>query len=622
MTIIEISNEILKNVNIVEVISHYIKVERKGKNYAALCPFHDDKSLGNFSINQEKGIYKCFACGEGGNAITFVQKIEHSSFTEAVKKTAEIIGFHSEELSNLTTTKKIDPKIASIYDVLSETENFYKTSLFQSDDGVEALKYLHNRGLDDETIKYFNIGCAQTNGENLIKYLVNKKFSLQTISDAGLLNLEKTPYRDINAGRIAFTIRDKENRVVGFSCRKYKEGDTSIAKYVNTSDTKVFNKSTILYNYFNAISESRKVGYVYLLEGFMDVIACYRAGIKSAIALMGTALTKENMQLLRYLKAEVRICLDLDRPGQRNILKIIDHLEEAGIKYKLVNNDVNFSEKDSDEILSKYGAEKLREYLSNLITKGEWYINFYSKEFNLDTVDGKKNFVNSLMPYIASLNDALENEEMLNRISLKTGYAKSILQDYIDNYRQSNVQVKPNAEPKTVTVQEQRRNNFTKRYSKKNNLSKAEQKLFAYLLERRDAFDIYEQKLNFFTDVTYNNIASLIAEYLETLPEGSEYEAKNLVNYISQDSCKIDNKELLTNTISETIISNKNLEPYSEKLMDDLINKINDEKSKMRKDQEFEKAKIGKSDAEKAILLKDKASKMRYDLKAKDKNRR
>ena len=622
MTIIEISNEILKNVNIVEVISHYIKVERKGKNYAALCPFHDDKSLGNFSINQEKGIYKCFACGEGGNAITFVQKIEHSSFTEAVKKTAEIIGFHSEELSNLTTTKKIDPKIASIYDVLSETENFYKTSLFQSDDGVEALKYLHNRGLDDETIKYFNIGCAQTNGENLIKYLVNKKFSLQTISDAGLLNLEKTPYRDINAGRIAFTIRDKENRVVGFSCRKYKEGDTSIAKYVNTSDTKVFNKSTILYNYFNAISESRKVGYVYLLEGFMDVIACYRAGIKSAIALMGTALTKENMQLLRYLKAEVRICLDLDRPGQRNILKIIDHLEEAGIKYKLVNNDVNFSEKDSDEILSKYGAEKLREYLSNLITKGEWYINFYSKEFNLDTVDGKKNFVNRLMPYIASLNDALENEEMLNRISLKTGYAKSILQDYIDNYRQSNVQVKPNAEPKTVTVQEQRRNNFTKRYSKKNNLSKAEQKLFAYLLERRDAFDIYEQKLNFFTDVTYNNIASLIAEYLETLPEGSEYEAKNLVNYISQDSCKIDNKELLTNTISETIISNKNLEPYSEKLMDDLINKINDEKSKMRKDQEFEKAKIGKSDAEKAILLKDKASKMRYDLKAKDKNRR
>lgn len=622
MTIIEISNEILKNVNIVEVISHYIKVERKGKNYAALCPFHDDKSLGNFSINQEKGIYKCFACGEGGNAITFVQKIEHCSFTEAVKKTADIIGFRSEDLANLSPAKKIDPKIANLYDVLAETENFYKTSLFQSEDGVEALNYLHNRGLDDETIKYFNIGCAQTNGENLIKYLVNKKFSLQTISDAGLLNLEKIPYKDINAGRIAFTIRDKENKVVGFSCRKYKEGDTSIAKYVNTSDTKVFNKSTILYNYFNAISESRKVGYVYLLEGFMDVIACYRVGIKSAIALMGTALTKENMQLLRYLKCEVRVCLDLDRPGQKNIEKIIPHLEEAGIKYKLVNNDVPFLEKDSDEILAKYGSDKLREYLGNLITKGEWYINFYSKEFDLNTIDGKKSFVNSLLPYMASLNDALDNEEMLNRISIKTGYTKSVLRNYIDSYRTKNTSAKQPESESIDTISDKRRKSFNDRYSKKNRLSRAEEKLFTYLLERRDAYDIYEKRLNFFIDVNYNKIASLIAEYLQTVPKNSDYEAKNIVNYISQDSCQVENKEALSKTISAAVMNSKNLEPYSPELMDELINTINDEKSKMRANQEFEKEKIGKTDEEKAKMLKELANKMKYNLHEKDKNRR
>lgn len=622
MTIIEISNEILKNVNIVEVISHYIKVERKGKNYAALCPFHDDKSLGNFSINQDKGIYKCFACGEGGNAITFVQKIEHCSFTEAVKKTADIIGYHSEDLANLTPTRKIDPKIAVLYDVLSETENFYKTSLFQSDDGVEALNYLHNRGLDDETIKYFNIGCAQSNGENLIKYLVNKKFSLQSISDSGLLDLSKTPYKDVNAGRIAFAIRDKENKVVGFSCRKYKENDTSIAKYVNTSDTKLFNKSTILYNYFNAISESRKVGYVYLLEGFMDVIACYRAGIKSAIALMGTALTKENIQLLRYLKCEVRVCLDLDRPGQKNIEKIIPLLEDAGIRYKLVNNDVTFEGKDSDEILNKYGPEKLREYLGNLITKGEWLINFYSTEFNLSSVDGKKSFVNSLLPYMISLADALDIEEMLNRIVAKTGYTKPTLQNYIENYRKKNSKsAKREEDISEINSQNDKKDNFVERYTKKTRLGEAEELVLNYILENREAFNIYEKNLGYLTNSTYFEIASLIAEYIQTLTQESEYSPANLINYISQDSCSAKDKDKLTNTISNVIGKKNSYGPYSQEGMNELIETIQKEKAYLRSKQEYEKSITGKNDVEKAQALKDKTAKKKIMLRENDKRR-
>ena len=620
MSIIEISNEILKSVNVVEVISHYIKVERKGKNYAALCPFHDDKSLGNFSINPDKGIFKCFACGEGGNAISFVQKIEHCSFTEAVKKTADIIGYHSDDLENLNPIKKIDPKIAALYNVLAETENFYKTSLFQSDDGIGALNYLHERGLDDETIKYFNIGCAQTNGENLINYLVNKKFSLQTISDAGLLNLEKTPYKDINAGRIAFAIRDKENKVVGFSCRKYKEDDTSMAKYVNTSDTKVFNKSNILYNYYNAISEARKVGYVYILEGFMDVIACFRAGIRSAIALMGTALTKENIQSLRYLKCEIRLCLDLDRPGQINTEKIISLLDSSDIRYKLVNNDVDFNEKDCDEILKNHGDAKLREYLGSLITKGEWYINFYSREYDLNTADGKKSFVTSLLPYAASLNDALDLEELVNRISSKTGYTKKVLENYIATYKVKN---KPQPSDENDVSQYQEQPTIRQIVNKKKNrLSATEETVIRYILDYPEALKVYNENLGFLTNNVYYQIALLVNEYLDSLPDTHNYEAKNLISFISDDSCAVKDKDLITREISSLMTNSNKLAPYSNEYMLSLIKTIEAETKKARKQTEFQKSISGKETDDILKALAEKAASRKSDLKESDKNRR
>ena len=435
--LIDLANDILRNTDIVEVISHYIKVEKKGRNYSSLCPFHNDQSLGNFYISKEKGIFKCFSCGAGGNAINFVQRIENCTYREAVFKVADLIGYRDTRLLDYRQVEKVDPETKAIQDCLNEISLFYENSLFMSESGKEALEYLHKRGLTDDIIRHFKIGFSQDKGENIIEFLKSKKFSIKTIAETGIIHLENTPYRDLNAGRITFAITDRNNQVVGFSCRKFRENDKSNAKYINTSSTKLFNKGNLLYNYYNALNEAKKVNYVYLLEGFMDVIACYRVGIKSAIGLMGTALSKDNLQSLRYMNCEIRLCLDLDEPGQMNMLKISDILSDANIKYRLVNNNVSFKEKDTDEILKNYGEEKLKEYLSNLLAKGEWLLNYYKKNLNLSTLDGKKKIVSNLLPFLSSLKEDLEIDFYINQLVNLTGYSYETIYNALKKYNKN-----------------------------------------------------------------------------------------------------------------------------------------------------------------------------------------
>lgn len=598
--IFDLANDILKSADIVEVVSHYIKLEKRGKNYEALCPFHDDKKLGNFYVSQEKGIFKCFACNSGGNAITFVQKYNNCSFVEAVKKVAEIIGYRDERLQDIVQEKKIDPKIQAIYDCLNDIANFYETSLFQSEESHEALEYLHNRGLSDDVIKYFRIGYAQLKGENVINFLLKKGYSLQTISDAGILNLSQTPYRDINSGRIAFSISDKDNNIVGFSCRKFREFDDSNAKYINTSSTKLFNKSNILFNFYNASLESKKVGYVYILEGFMDVIACYRVGIKSAIGLMGTALTKENIQLLRYLKCDVRLCLDLDEPGQMNTLKIADLLDASGIKYQIVNNEVDFKVKDSDEILKNYGEEKLREYLTRLVNKGEYLINYYTKNSSFDTLEHKKEFLRKMIPFLASLNDPLDFEEYINKVNLKTGFSKDIIKTYVKKYIKKNKEVKESEEVE-LEINEHELLSRNKVVSR---LNLAEMQIIRYMLENKDAVKIYQERLGYFVEPSYRNIASTIEEFIVHQGDQTDYNVQNIVTYLSNDDCKINNKDKVIDDISGVLINTYLLPPYSEEEMLGILETINVEKASRRLKQDLDASSKGASELEKAELAK------------------
>ena len=594
-TIFDLANDILKSADIVEVVSHFIKLEKRGKNYEALCPFHDDKKLGNFYVSPDKGIFKCFACNSGGNAITFVQKYTNCSFAEAVKKTAEIIGYKDDRLNEFVQVKKIDPKIQSIYDCLKDIANFYETSLY---------------------IKYFKIGYAQLKGENIINFLTKKGYSLQTISDAGILNLSQTPYRDINSGRIAFTITDRDNNVVGFSCRKFREFDDSNAKYINTSSTKVFNKSNILFNLYNGSIEARKVGYIYILEGFMDVIACYRAGIKAAIGLMGTALTKENIQQLRYLKCDIRLCLDLDNPGQTNTIKIAQLLDENSIKYEIVSNNIDFKEKDSDEILKSYGPEKLRSYLTTLINKGEYLINYYSKHTDLTSLENKKDFLSKMIPFLGSLKDPLDYEEYVNKVNLKTGFSKDIINKYVKKFVKSATK----EDVKIADDEEERK--LVARDKVISRLNLAEKQVLRYMLENKDAVKIYQERLGYFVEPSYRNIASSIEEFIVHQGDTKDYDVQNIVNYLSDDSCNITNKNKVINDISGILIDTSSFPPYSEEEMLGILDTINIEKAKNRVEQDLEASSKGQSDIEKAELAKAAFARKTNLIQDLDKKRR
>lgn len=612
----ELANEVAKAADIVEVVSHFIKLEKKGKDYVSLCPFHDDKTLGSFSVSPDKGIYKCFSCNAGGNAINFVQRYTHCNFPEAVKKTAEIIGFSDERLKGLVQEKPIDPKTQKLYECLSDISNFYSASLYQANDSEDALNYLHSRGLNDDVIKYFGIGYAQSNGENIINFLLKKGYSLQTISETGILNLSSTPYRDVNAGRIAFTITDKDNKVVGFSCRKFRENDKSQAKYINTSATKLFNKSSTLFNYYNALTEARKVGYVYILEGFMDVIACHRVGIKSAIALMGTALTKENIQLLRYLKCEIRVCLDLDGPGQLNTKRVAELLDEAKLKYQIVNNAVNFPYKDSDDILKNLGEEKLRSYLTNLISEGEWLLNYYTQNLNLNSLQNRKKFLSSMLPFLSELKSPLDLDDYITKINNKTGFTKQIINSYIKKYIKETHKKDTEAieEIKKVYGNQEQKDVICK-------LQLAERQIVRYMLENKEAISMYQHKLGFFSEPDYRQIATSIEEFM--VHSGTEeYNANSLITYLSTDECQIQNKDKIRNDISSILIEDDNIPPFSEENVNEIIETIKLEKSEKRIKQEFEISKEGKTDAEKAELAQLSIMKRKNLILENDKKRR
>lgn len=432
----QIADDVLKQIDIVEIVSHYTKLQKRGRNYTCLCPFHDDKKLGNFYVSQEKQFFKCFSCGTSGNAINFVQKRENITYIEALRKVCEIAGINEPRLLNKQKSG-VSLSLQETYKCLNDITDYYKAGLTSIEEGKVAINYLHSRGLNDEVISYFNIGYAYSNGTRLIEYLQEKKYSIKTIANTGIVHLNDNPLKDINVNRIIFPIANKNGQIVAFSARVFK--GTSDAKYVNTRETEAFKKSNTLYNFHNVLNETKKVGYIYVLEGFMDVIACYRVNIKSAVGIMGTALTKEHIQLLRYLNVEIRLCLDLDAPGQDAMVEIIKQFDKEGLNYKLVNNLTSYIGKDSDEILSKNGDNALITFLNNLISKGEWLLNYYSKKLNLNSLSDRKKLVNQFLPVLNETSNPLELEDYMVRLSNLSNFTLETLKTILKNYKKTNL---------------------------------------------------------------------------------------------------------------------------------------------------------------------------------------
>ena len=296
----DLINEIRSSVDIVDIISSYLELSPKGRNYFGVCPFHDDNHP-SMSVSKEKQIYTCFSCHATGNVFKFLMDYENISFIEAVKKCADIANITLDVKIN--NQGNINNKYRHLYDIYDSSAKFYH-NLINTIDGKEAKEYLQKRNITEELIKEFRIGLSLKDRTLLTKFLTKNKYNKEELIQSGLIIENNYGLSDIYCNRIMFPLEDINGRVVGFSGRIYNETDTS--KYINTKETEIFRKRETIYNYHRAKDEARNKGYVIVMEGFMDVIRAYSVGIKNVVATMGTAVTSTHANLLKRMAKEVK----------------------------------------------------------------------------------------------------------------------------------------------------------------------------------------------------------------------------------------------------------------------------------------------------------------------------
>lgn len=352
----EIINEVLAKTDLVEVVSEKVALSKQGKSYFGLCPFHHEKTP-SFSVEPERKIYNCFSCGEKGNAITFKQKLDNLSFVEAIEDLA--IKANIDISFDQYKTENPNQKY---FDINEDAKNFYKLYLTSTKQGQIAKEYLHKRNITDDLINQFEFGLAPSEYDLLHKTLTSKDYLVSDLHDLGLVKQSKQEtFYDLFRDRIIFPIHDERGNVVAFSGRTYIEGDET-AKYINSPQTKVFTKSNVLYNLHNAINEIKRVNRIILFEGYMDVIASYRAGFKESVASMGTSLTKEQVRLMKKYTNSVTICYDGDSAGIEATSRAITLFKQEHMEVKIVVLPDNL---DPDDYIKQYGTEELHDYIDN-----------------------------------------------------------------------------------------------------------------------------------------------------------------------------------------------------------------------------------------------------------------
>lgn len=407
--------------NIVEVIKSYVNLESHGKNYFGVCPFHDDHSP-SMSVSPDKQIYKCFVCGATGNVFNFVENYLGISFLEAVKIVADKIGENFVIREN-----KADTKNQKYYDIMNLATMFYQNNL-RTKAGSEARKYLHDRGLNDEIIKDFGIGLALPENDVLYKLLSSKKINKKDMDELGLVADSERGTYDLFRNRIIFPLFSPTGKVNGFSGRIYNTESNS--KYINTRETIIFKKRENLYNYHLASPVARREKFIVMCEGFMDAIRIYSVGIKNVIATMGTALAKEQVDLLKRLGVKVIIVMDNDNAGELATISVGQSLMKAGIDIGVVRLT---GKKDPDEYILTYGVQAFRDNLRNPMSYPDFMDIVLRKNKNLNNPAELTQYINDVINLVTETYDDLLAEITLNKLADEFHLDKELLKSRVKN---------------------------------------------------------------------------------------------------------------------------------------------------------------------------------------------
>ena len=589
----DLVKEIKQRADIVDVISYYLSsVQKKGKGYVVICPFHDDHDP-SMQISKDRQTFHCFVCQTGGDVFTFVQKYDKCSFEEAVRKVCDIIGFDDPRLHKQVYQKKIDENLVPVYNCINELQKYYVYAL-TTDEGKAAREYLEKRKLSQEQCAKFGVGYSFADGKMTIEYLKAKGFSLKNIENTGISIAQTSGMSDNNQGRLIFPIKDSNGQVCGFSARKIND-DPEAPKYVNSPETVIFTKGNILYNYHLAKQTARHDGYIYVVEGFMDVFAFDTIGITSCVALMSTKLTKQHIDLLRKLGVEIRICLDGDKPGQAAMMKLMAQLDEARLPYRLVS--VPGEVRDPDEILKQDGEEKLKLYINSLVDPFNFALNYYQNISPLGSIEDKKKVIHHFMPMIASINDKLVQDDYIFKLSEATGFTAQAIRNSLRDFKDKTRSVESsltnvNAEINTSLDLKKLDRDIRR-------LTLAERTVLDLMFVDEEAIKFYEQDIKYFYNEVYRAIANFI---LERYKSSENVDSSSIIDEIN--TLDIKNKDEIISEIS-AISFRKDKAKFSKKTLEDCQVVINEERTKIYEKNALKQACLGKSAEEQARIIAD-----------------
>ena len=495
----ELIEEVRTRNDIVEVISGYVRLQKKGSNYFGLCPFHNEKSP-SFSVSPGKQMYYCFGCGAGGNVITFLMEYENQTFPEAVRTLAQRAGIALPEADDSKEARQADSRRAKLLEINMEAAKYFYYQL-RTERGSVGMEYLRKRELSDETMNHFGLGYANKYSNDLIQYLKSKGYSEDLIRDAGLCNVdEKHGMYDKFWNRVMFPIQDINHRVIGFGGRVMGDGKP---KYLNSPETEIFDKSRNLYG-LNFARTSRK-GNVILCEGYMDVIAMHQAGFTQAVASLGTAFTSGQASLLRRYANEILLSYDSDGAGVNAALRAIGILKEAGMTGRVINLEPY---KDPDEFIKALGGEEFQKRLDHAENSFFFELRQLQKNYDLSDPEQKTAFHREIARKLCTFSEEVERENYIEAVAQKYHIGFENLRRLVGTYAAQTGLAQPVIRPKS---------GVQKKNTAAEGIKNSQKLLLTWLVEQPQ---LYRQISKYispkdFTEGLYEKVADRLFEELE-----------------------------------------------------------------------------------------------------------
>ena len=529
----ELIEEIRQRNDIVDVIGSYVKLQKKGSNYMGLCPFHSEKTA-SFSVSGAKQMYHCFGCGVGGNVITFIMEYENYNFLEAIRYLAQRAGVSLPEVEYSEEERKKADFKSRLLEVNKEAAKYFYVQL-KSDRGKPAHDYLTNRQLSEEIIVKFGLGYSNKYSDDLYQYLKQKGYEDNLLKESGLVTIDEAKgANDKFWNRVMFPIMDVNNRVIGFGGRVMGDG---MPKYLNSPETKIFDKSRNLYG-LNLARISRK-NYIILCEGYMDVIALHQAGFNNAVASLGTAFTGLQASLLKRYTDEVFLSYDSDGAGTKATLRAIPILKEAGLTAKVIDMRPY---KDPDEFIKALGKEEYEKRIEQAKNSFYFEIEVLEREHDMSDPEEKTKFFNETAQKLLVFKEEIERNIYIEAIARKYNIAFEDLRKLVNKYG-SQIVVGINRE-------EYNRNNREKRKKQEDGFVQAQKMLLTWLIEDISLFSKIRNIItpNDFKEELYHQVADMLFQQYET--EHNVVPAK-IINYFESKEEQNEVASLFSTSLQE-----------------------------------------------------------------------